>query len=276
MPYEPNPACPAPHLAATIGSVHFGRGDERMSLISVTPKRARRIGLAALALMLVAAAADPALAAANDLLVVRSTARDVKVGRLIGASDAIRVGAGEQVVLVDDTGRSVTLTGRFDGRPADRLTGAPGESGGKIAALSSLLQSRETLSGTVRSGDKTKFTKLPDPWLISVHDGGAACTRGAALIFWRADKKADAKLTVLLGAGGKKAVLPWGKDQDRVSLSANLLSGAASFKVEFDATTAEYVVHQAPASAVSPVDQAVWMAARGCKVQALTMIDVLN
>lgn len=233
---------------------------------------------AGLALVLPPLLAGPPAWAADEILVVRSTAPALPAGTVLAADAPIALPAGSWAILIDDTGRKLRLAGRFEGRPAERFSGPPGASSGAVAALRPLAQTADAgaFAGGLRGG--TSGPRRTDPWAISVHDSGAACARGSAVLFWRADPSREAKMTVRLGDGGQRTVVPFAKGQAQIALPASLFAPGQSLKVELDGEPdpARVTLHAVPRSAVSPVDQAVWMATVGCRSQAQTMLDLLS
>src|SRR5438477_580904 len=117
-----------------------------------------------------------AAAGAETLVVVESSATDVKVGAELADGATITVPEGARVVLVGASGQVVTLTGPFQGAP--KTSGSGEQQSRVLAAVASLVATSGTTVGVSRatgSGWRTGAAKpAADVLAIGASRAGAA------------------------------------------------------------------------------------------------------
>ncbi|TAD87162.1 MAG: hypothetical protein EAZ99_18510 [Alphaproteobacteria bacterium] len=215
------------------------------------------------------AAAAPAVVAqtpAAQMVVSQSTTASLPQSDVIDGTRAITLAAGESVTLIDDVGAVRTIDGPYRGRPVDRRPSRPGTGqAGTVAMLAQVL----------RLNRDPSVSKLATPWLVNVQRPGPACAQTDRVEFWRATVGEDVRLSIDLG--GRRAAAAWPRGSETLRLPAAMFTSGESYKAQLGSEApVMLVVHLLPPATTSPVDQAVWMAAKGCKSQALTLLDQIR
>ena len=217
-------------------------------------------------LLLVACLVEPAAAQGRmQMIVASSTAAALSAGDVVDGAQPLTLSAVERVTLIDDRGALRAIEGPFRGRPSDRRPTVEGGDGGKLAILADVL----------RLTRDPNTVKLPGPWLASTQRTGHVCAQADRLVFWRPATGDDVRLSIEIGA--RKANAAWPKGSETIALPAALFTNGQSYPTQVgnDAPVV-LTVHIASSVPASPVDLAVWMATRGCKAQALTLLDQIR
>ncbi len=219
----------------------------------------------AIAVLMLTALAPVSAQTRVQMIVASSSAAALTPGDVVDGAQTLSLGAAERVTLIDDRGALRAIDGPFRGRPSDRRPSVEGGDGGKLAILADVL----------RLMRDPNTVKLPGPWLASTQRTGHVCAQADRLVFWRPATADDVRLSIEIGA--RKANAAWPKGAETIALPAALFTNGASYPTQVGSEPPVVLtVHIASTVPASPVDLAVWMATRGCKTQALTLLDQIR
>ena len=214
--------------------------------------------------------------AADEVVVIRSTAEAYPVGRTLSLSkDKLTLTGAQRLVLVDGQGALRRFSAPYAG-PINQAAAEGANPGvaSVVSVLAALLADPSRKADALRSGGGS--AELPTPWAVSVEHSGPACAQTDRLTLWRRDGAKDSRLVIDMGAGGKKARANWAQGSGMLPMPASLFTSGQTYLVKVDDQEVSLVLHIAPTAAASPVETAVWMANVGCKAQALSMIDSIQ
>ena len=217
-------------------------------------------------------------AAAQDLVVIASSASGIKAGQMIKSGAALDVPAGANVTLVSQSGKTITLKGPFSGVPG----GGGGGGGDKslVASLSKLMSasgSKSAALGTMRSG----VAKEPDtPWAVDVGRSGTHCvSAGGPVTLWRGDAAKSSSIRIKNMTAGAKATVTWpagAKTLDWPAQTTLADGNTYLLRIKGKKSATKITLHLVPAELPSAPHKAVWMAEKGCVKQAKHLLSELN
>ena len=252
-----------------------------------------KYGLLVLVLSLFLAVAGAAKAA--SLVVIESDIPGIDVGRMIDAGASLTVPAGGRVVLVSESGRTLTLTGPFSGVPAD--PGGTVSSGSSlVSALSNLLQTGGTQTsslGTMKGMDETGAI-TENPWAIDAERDATHCLLGDGVVtLWRANENEAVVLRLEAEVSGQRADVTWpaGKVEIDWPTGLPLVDGAGyTVSVETGGDIRgsggvvmlgggfgnRILVRLVPADLPTDAHRIAWMAENGCRQQAQQFLSTLR
>jgi hypothetical protein len=230
---------------------------------------ARFVSIAALA----AAVSTPVAAA--DLVVLESGAPTYPAGRIMSSTTAIKLGAGEFLVIVTEDARIVRIVGPHDG-PA---VGPSADAGAVRKALDRLVtadQPRVGGVGAVRGGDESAAAPdtRPEPWLLHAEIDGEQCVlRDRAIELWRESTATGATAQVTSADNDAAAAVRWAEGTARAAWPTDVLpvTDDQIYLVRFDGVTRSVAIRVRllePAVASNALAAAAWLAAKGCTAQA--------
>ena len=215
---------------------------------------------------------------AAQLVVVDSTAADLKPGTVLDSAKPVQVPAGAIVTVVGDDGKVSTLKGPFSGTVA-------GSGGGKadpslVAALSKLVTpggSGQTPLGAMRGG---KPPGSPGPWDIDVLKAGSYCVPAKATpMLWRGEADKAGSATLHLLPGGEKVTVEFAAGAASVAWPKNLpLKDDAQYlaKTSWRTAVAKIAIFLVPDGLPSDAHRVVWMSNQGCGQQARALLATLR
>ena len=224
-------------------------------------------------------------ARAEDLVVIDSTAAEVKVGAVVASGASITVPDKARVVLAAESGQIITLTGPFQGVPPSKA--ADGASGRVLTAISSLVKQSENETssvGAVRAADvkwRAEAAKsLQDVLAIDVADGGDVCLYDAnAAALTRNPASPPGTVTIHAMDGDAMAKFDWPKGALLQPWPKQLPLGdgkAYVIEVSGQSEAAMTTVHILPPDkASSDLQRAAQLADSGCDGQAKLLLKVM-
>ncbi len=212
---------------------------------------------------------------AQDLVVVGGGTPNLQPGQIIKSDAPLDIPAGSTVILVSESGKTVTLVGPYIGP-----VGIGGEGGGStdlVASLSGLLSaSRKGTSslGVMRSG--VPPPPPTDPWVMDIGQSGDHCVAATGPVtLWRA-KNAKARVLSLKNLGDKsKSVTNWPAGASILKWPSDMaLVDGARYLLRLKGSSAARMlnVHLVPGDLPSTAHKAAWMADKGCKKQAKRLL----
>jgi hypothetical protein len=224
-------------------------------------------------------AASPAWAA--KLLVLQSnTATLFHKSQMLDGRQKISLPDGAVIVLMDETGRTVTIKGPYTGAPG----GADRENGPTfLQRLSAMIQSPEGSAEHPVLGATRAFETLPAPpdlWAIDVTNGGSMCTRAPSrlstggMALWRPAPRPAAMLTIT-GPDGASAQVAWAAGEAMVSWPPSIRTAdSGAYKAQLDPGPApqSFVLHVAPGPFSGETALLEWLSSSNCVAQARAML----
>lgn len=241
-------------------------------------KRMMKASAAAILMATVGFAAN-AKQVSYEMVVLHSEGAALKRGAVIDGNQSLALKAGSKVTLVGADGKTVTLQGPANGKPADLAgAGAQGAKSSKkvVAILGALLSNEERSTralGVVRSAGPTGSAKLPNEWAVNVEQSGVKCVSGDLVKLWRSDASQATKLQIRRAHSARTARAEWPAGQEFLSVSSRVFSDGQNYIINVNGRTSEVKINVMPAGLKTPTEQAAWMARHNCRDQALAMVD---
>ena len=217
-------------------------------------------------------------AVAGELVIVASSAPDLKPGQIIKTDAVIQVPSGTSITIVSQTGKLLTLKGPYTGPPGPR-----GQGGGDknlISSLSNLLLrlGEETSIGGSRAG--RGLTAPSEPWAISVHRSGHFCYQAAASAkLWRAKTVRNWNFSLKNMVDKTKLVTNWPAGSETLDWPSKVTLGdGVTYMARRETPKFErrLVLHRVPPDLPTDVHKAAWMAEKGCLDQAKRLLARLR
>lgn len=238
-------------------------------------KRMMKASMATILLATVGFAAN-AKQVSYEMVVLHSEGAALKRGAVIDGNQSLALKAGSSVTLVGADGKTVTLQGPTNGKPA-ALAGTGGKSSKKVVAILGALLSNEQRStralGVVRSAGPTGSAKLPDEWAVNVEQSGVKCVSGDVVRLWRPDASQTAKLQIRRSHSARSATAEWPAGQEFLAVSSKVFRDGQNYIVNVNGRASEMKINVMPAGLNTPSEKAAWMASHNCRDQALAMVD---
>jgi hypothetical protein len=215
------------------------------------------------------------VAAAGEVVVVRSTASGLKPGQVLDASKPLALAHGSAVTVIAEDGRAISLSGPFYGVPVGEQGSAPGGSA-LIRSLSRLMTGKtpETHELGMMRGEKGAGS--PDAWSIDVIRSGAHCVpAGAEAVLWRPNGVTAETVTIRRLPWGEKVTSDWPAGTNIMGWPKALpLEDGAEYLIRLSSriSGAKLAVFLVPANLPTDAHRAAWMGDHGCVAQALVLI----
>jgi hypothetical protein len=214
-------------------------------------------------------------AAAAELVVLDSTAPAIQKGSVVDSAAEISLPPGSKVTLMAATGEKVRLTGPFNGKiPASAKAGDPK----LVTAVARLLdpQAKDTTALGAFRGAKAPTTPAHDA--IDVARGGNFCVLQNTKVKLRRNAPAASpewgKLTAI--KEGTEAEVSWPADVTMADWPAAVPvnDGGRYMLARSKAQPVRVVLHVEP-KGLQLAGRLEWMQQRGCKDQALALLEQL-
>ena len=218
----------------------------------------------------------PAVAAADDLVVIEAKGLDLQPGQVIDSAAPVTLPEGANLVLITADGSQVTLTGPFQGVP---VSGEGGGSNSVVTSLAGLIAGRDADTsslGAVR--DAGAPAELPAPWLVDATVGGSGCFKAAdGVVLWRPSAEADAEIAFMPADRAWTAGTVWPAGEASLGLGTEApFEDGATFLFELGGVASAVTLHIMPETLVNDRMVAGWMKAKGCERQAKALAKTLQ
>jgi hypothetical protein len=247
-----------------------------------------------IACLIVAAAvlvtAQPA-AAGNQyvILAAEPAADELPPGTLFKPSDVINVPAGTVVTLLSEDGTVTPISGpgafvvTEDALMSDGSQRATDPQAGlsNLAIIASLLtnerQRTESIGGSRSTVDQFIPSALDDPWTVSIDESAPGCIRNGEVVLARQGIGQSAVFSIRVGDQEPVNGLVWSAGKPTYALPAPLPPDVRAITVETNRTSASIEIEALPVGTRldNPLEVLGWMAASGCKRQALALVRQL-
>lgn len=232
----------------------------------------------AFALTLAAACCLSLPAWAEDLVVIESTLPAFAPGATVKGESPIKLPEKSKLVLVSETGKTVTLTGPYDGKAGQ--AGGKGGDGKLISALSTLVRSTQEDAQSVGAIRAAGIKTRADALRINLSESGDYCLTSGSPEITRYQSESGAKVTVNAVKGDLKASLDWPKGGiNFTGWPASLpIEDGATYLVEQDGKDSRtmLILHMVQDQAPTDAHRAIAMAEQGCMEQAKMLLALLK
>ncbi len=214
-------------------------------------------------------------ALAGDMVVIASTAPDIKAGQVFKSGAALDVPAGAEVTLITEAGTPMTLAGPRSG-PVE--AGGGGADGGNlVASLSGLLTGAGKETGELGTMRAAKPPEAPDdPWVVDITRSGNHCVNaGRPVKLWRSKAGRKTKLSLRNLTDRSKSSVSWPAGAATVDWPEKVtLEDGAKFmaRLKGSVTASRLTIFVAPGNLQSDAYRVVWMAKFGCVQQAKQLL----
>lgn len=215
---------------------------------------------------------------AGEMVVIASTLPGLAPGQIIEGAQAIEIPEGGKLTLILQSGAALHLTGPFTGAPEDEAP--PGVAEPDLIAAVALLASDEGVNVSELGVTRGLTVVIPeDPWVIDVMRGGDHCVRAGGAALWRGKVGAGQSMTLKHVAQRRKATVNWPRNKETLSWPGDVpFEDGAVYLVRLGASPlpTKLVLHFVPAGLPSEARRAVWMAGKGCRLQAKALLNTIR
>ncbi len=236
----------------------------------------------ALALCLLLFASPAAAAEARFAVIAATDAGDALApGTELTASDTISVPQGAVVTLIAEDGQIIRLEGPYEGtidRSAKPATTGGAKDWSPIMALIAEGNDETSVLGAARGLDTASGVPgQPGVWQLSVDSSGPRCTRAGHVELWRRKAGRAVKVSVR-SEDDRRRGLDWRAGAHHLTLPDDFRVGEGRLLVSVGGDLRELTLHIAPQSLADAAPGKVlsWLIDRGCRRQALALIDALH
>lgn len=236
-------------------------------------KSLQRLALAAAALL-----ASHAAAVAADMVIVESTAPDLRAGQVISAGTTLNIPAGTAIAVVGEDGKVIKLAGPFSGIAAPAAAATSDK--GTVQALSRLFADKGPAAnswGTFRGAEITgESASPPDVWSVDILRSETVCVpAGTQPALWRADAGQPLAAILLQEATGREGSIDLGVGQQTLPWpqTPEIVDGGEYAIRDADGNGERRLyVRVIPASTAIGIPQVAWMSDAGCLRQAKALL----
>ncbi len=238
-------------------------------------RNSRRLLFALAALVL---GAGQAWAGQIVVLEAEPATSTLRTGAILDGNQEITVPPGTSVVLMDEVGRVVTVTGPYRGIPggAERKDG-PGALK-RVATAMLTADLTEIVGGVRAAGEAGKLAPL-DPWFLDVTSNGTKCVRaGSGIVLWRPVPRRDTEIAITALAGGTEAKIAWPKGEATVAWPKEVPArdnAVFLLQLQDPRTSRKIRLRIIAAAASSDADDLLGLLDSGCAAQARILLASL-
>ena len=219
----------------------------------------------------------PGAALASEFVVLTSTVSSVSVGQVVSAGQKIEIPDKARLVLINETGKTMTLKGPYSGVPGGNS--APQKSR-FIKALASLVTTTEQDTraiGAIRAaGIRTKRQAL----MINISETGDYCLLdGTTEEVTRYKSETFADVTIVAAKGGQSTSFLWPNETRDVPWPGDLaLDDGGTYLVSQAGkdTRTMLIMHRMGGDYSTDIHLALAMGAQGCIEQAKMMLALVR
>lgn len=210
---------------------------------------------------------------------INGTNSDMSLGQVLNEGDQIDVPEDVEIQLLSKQGEIVSLKGPVTAVVTNDGEDVQGEKA--LTKISRLLfddsKFVETLGGTRSFDSETNIevnfpdTDLGDPWLPKLSDASAYCLAWEHPALLRA--RIGENLTVhLRNSESDEKEIAWYAGSQTISLADHLDQNIDKYVIRFGTDNRSSMVFLMSNQNSTLAEQAAWMAAKGCRIQALKLL----
>ena len=217
---------------------------------------------------------------AGDLVVIASSDPTFEVGIVMDGSRSISVAANASIVLVSSDGRTIRLSGPYNGAPDTSGSSSDSRLVDSLSRLITKKASSPTTLAVFRGGFKRAPADRPDIWGIDIARAGKYCLRPdrPAMLWWAAARSGADVTFSSTGDSSRNAQITWPPGKRHMAWPKALtLSDGATYVARFwSEDNGEQLVTVLMPDLDSDAHRAAWMAEHGCTRQALKILDAMG
>ena len=208
--------------------------------------------------------------AAGMLLVVESSpGMTLRKGDMFDGSKAVRVPAGSELALIDESGHALTIKGPFDGVPGgNHVSGGPG----LLARIAAIMTAPSSNTATIVLGTARSAGEPADAPQVMCAE------KRTAPVLWRSDAAGPSTARLRRNGTAEQASLSWAASQKGTEWPAAVKRiDGASYTFEVDQTSEKrtFTLRVADKAFANDAQALAWFSAAGCKAQAQAWMKAL-
>ncbi len=231
-----------------------------------------------LALLVALLAPLPALA--QSLIVLESSLPNYALGAEVSADAALNLPDKSRLVLVAEDGRSVVLTGPFQGNAKSKMAAGGGGNKAFSTALASLVRSAQEETSSVGAVRAAGIGTRDEALMVNLSESGDYCVaEPAKLMITRYKHETAPKISITVVADSSEVQIAWPSGTDRTAwpIPAKVEDGAR-FIVSQDGKDSRTLITLVKVSGNYPTvaHEAVEMANAGCAEQARMLLALMR
>ncbi len=217
---------------------------------------------------------------AVDLVVISSSDPSIEAGVVIDGSRPISIAANAAVVLVSSGGRTIKLSGPYNGAPDTSASSSDSRLVDSLSRLITKEAGSPTTLAVFRGGFKQAPADRPDIWGIDIARAGKYCVRRdrPVMLWWAAARSGAVVTFSSTGDSSRNARISWPRGKRHLAWPKELtLSDRATYVARFWSNdNGEQLVTVLMPDLGTNAHRAAWMAEHGCTRQALKVLDAMG
>ncbi len=217
---------------------------------------------------------------AGSMVVIASSDPSIEVGVVIDGRRPISVAANASVILVSSDGRTIKLSGPYNGAPGTSASRSDNQLVDSLSRLITKEASSPTTLAVFRGVSKQAPADRPDIWGIDIARAGKYCLRRdrPAMLWWAAARSGAVVTFSSTGDSSRNARISWPRGKRHLVWPEELtLSDGATYVARFwSEDNGEQLVTLLMPDLGTDAHRAAWMAEHGCTRQALKILDAMG
>ncbi len=217
--------------------------------------------------------------ATAEMVVIASSAPEISGGQIIADGSTLSVPAGASVTLISADGVSQTIQGPYSGIPGGNSGDGAGDTS-LVSSLSGLLSAtgkKSTSLGVMRSG----VAKNPDdPWAVNIDRSGKQCVRGdKSSVLWRSSTDEATRVKIKNMASKEQSETEWPAGAETMSWpDGPAINDGDKYlvRIKGSRTAKKITLFIVPSDLASIAHEAIWMAEKGCFLQAKLLLTTIK
>ncbi len=203
------------------------------------------------------------------------------LGSVLKDGDKIELPENSEIRLLDKTGEVVILTGPITGTVLDEDGGSQKSKDGSNAlqVIAKLMFGEANLVNSIGAARAVESKSSVDgkiqPWVPVISKPGTYCLPMDVPVFSRLDAAAKIKITVISGSDIFEEKV-WEEKEKSISVSGIVKKGIDRYTLFLSSQTRESSIHLLDRTDMNAAEQIAWMAERGCKLQALQLLNEVS
>ena len=217
---------------------------------------------------------------AGDMVVIASSDPSIEVGVVIDGSQPISVAANASVILVSSDGKTIKLSGPYNGVPDTSASSSDSRLVDSLSRLINQEANAPTTLAVIRGGFRRAPADRPDIWGIDIARAGKYCVRRdrPVMLWWAAARSGAVVTFSSIGDSSRSTRLSWPRGKRHLAWPKELtLSDRATYVARFWSNdNGEQLVTVLMPDLGTNAHRAAWMAEHGCTHQALKVLDAMG
>lgn len=203
------------------------------------------------------------------------------LGSVLKDGDKIEIPENAEIRLLDKAGEVVVLTGPLIGTVAneDGNSQKAKDRSNALQVIAKLMFGETNLVnnlGAARALQSVQTDKGKiQPWVPVISKPGTYCLTMSDPVFGRAVALSKAKVTVISGSEIFKEKI-WNENEHLISIADMVEKTTDRYTLFLSSHTTESSIHLLDRTGMNTTEQIAWMAERGCKAQAVQLLDEVS